>query len=220
MYEWDFSSVWEYRDLLLNGLGLTVMLAVAVVIAGMILGTINAIGSLSRHFAFRAISISMIELFRCTPLLVALIWFYYALPILIGVEISAMMAAFLSISLYGASFYSEIIRAGIQGIDPGQREAGEAIGLMPGQILHRVILPQALRKMIPPLMNQSIINLKNTSLVSVLAIPDLLYQGKLIAHENFRPLEVYTTVALLYFAILFPLTMLVRHLESKHGVKH
>ncbi|NDW01906.1 amino acid ABC transporter permease [Salipiger sp. PrR002] len=220
MYQWDFLSVWEYRDLLLSGLKVTLLLAVAVIVVGLILGTINALGALSKFAPIRYLSISVIELFRCTPVLVTLIWIYYALPILIGVEISAMMAAFLAIMLYGAAFYSEIVRAGIQGIDPGQAEAGAAIGLTEGQVLRRIILPQAIRKMVPPLVNQSVINLKNTSLVSVLAVPDLLYEGKMISHETFRPLEVFTTVALIYFAILFPLTMLVRRLEAKHGVKH
>lgn len=220
MYQWDFLSVWEYRDLLLEGMKITLLLAVAVIVVGLIAGTFNALGALSRFAPVRYASISLIELFRCTPVLVTLIWVYYALPILIGVEISAMMAAFLAIMAYGAAFYSEIIRAGIEGIDPGQSEAGAAIGLTNGQILRRIVLPQAVRKMVPPLVNQSVINLKNTSLVSVLAVPDLLYEGKMIAHETFRPLEVFTTVALLYFAILFPLTLLVRRLEAKHGVKH
>lgn len=220
MYQWDFLSIWEYRDLLLDGVGITLLLAVAIIVVGLILGTLNALASLSRFKVLRLAAISSIELFRCTPALVMIIWFYYALPILIGVEISAIMAAFWAIMLYGAAFYSEIVRAGILSVDPGQREAGEAIGLTETQILRRIILPQAVRKMVPPLVNQSVINLKNTSLVSVLAVPDLLYQGKIIAHETFRPLEVYTSVALLYFFILFPLTMLVRWLEKRFDVKH
>lgn len=220
MYQWDFSWLLENYDFLLNGLMVTISLSIAVVVTGLLLGTINALGTLSKHTIFRVISISMIEVSRCTPVLVALIWIYYALPILIGVEISALTASFIALTLYGASFYAEIIRGGIQGVDPGQFEAGEAIGLMNGDILRRIILPQAIRKMLPSLVNQSVINLKNTSLVSVLAIPDLLYQGKLIALETFRPLEVYTVVALFYFALLFPLTMLIRRLESRNSVKH
>jgi len=220
MYEWNFAWLGEDYDFLFSGLMVTILLSAAVVVAGLILGTINALGTISKHKTFRILSISLIEVSRCTPVLVALIWIYYALPILIGVEISALTASFIALTLYGASFYAEIIRGGIQGVDPGQYEAGEAIGLMHGDILRRIILPQAIRKMMPSLVNQSVINLKNTSLVSVLAIPDLLYQGKLIALETFRPLEVYTVVALFYFALLFPLTMLVRHLESRNSVKH
>ncbi|MCK9258835.1 MAG: amino acid ABC transporter permease [Azoarcus sp.] len=220
MYKWDFSSIWEFKELLVSGLGVTIAVAAASILTGLVAGVFNALGSLSSNRLIRVPCISLMEFFRCTPVLVALIWFYYALPILTGFEISALSAAFLGLSLYAAAFYSEIIRGGIVGIDPGQREAGEAIGMMPREIMKRIILPQAFRKMVPPLVNQSIINLKNTSLVSVLAVPDLLYQGKLIAHESYRPLEVYTAVALTYFAILFPLTLLVRHLESRFAVKH
>jgi polar amino acid transport system permease protein len=220
MYKWDFSSIWEFKELLVSGLGVTIAVAAASILTGLVAGVFNALGSLSSNKLIRVPCISLMEFFRCTPVLVALIWFYYALPILTGFEISALSAAFLGLSLYAAAFYSEIIRGGIVGIDPGQREAGEAIGMMPREIMKRIILPQAFRKMVPPLVNQSIINLKNTSLVSVLAVPDLLYQGKLIAHESYRPLEVYTAVALTYFAILFPLTLLVRHLESRFAVKH
>ena len=220
MYTWDFSSIWEFRDLLASGLGVTIAVAAAVILTGLIGGILNALGSLSSNPLIRIPCISAMEFFRCTPVLVALIWFYYALPILTGFEISALTAAFLGLTLYGAAFYSEVIRGGIEGVDPGQRQAGEAIGMMPGEIMRRIILPQALRKMVPPLVNQSIINLKNTSLISILAVPDLLYQGKLIAHESFRPLEVYTAIALIYFALLFPLTLLVRYLERRFSVKH
>ena len=220
MYKWDFSSIWEFKELLFSGLGVTIAVAAASILTGLVAGVFNALGSLSSNRLIRVPCISLMEFFRCTPVLVALIWFYYALPILTGFEISAISAAFLGLTLYAAAFYSEIIRGGIVGIDPGQREAGEAIGMMPREIMKRIILPQAFRKMVPPLVNQSIINLKNTSLVSVLAVPDLLYQGKLIAHESYRPLEVYTAVALIYFALLFPLTLLVRHLESRYAVKH
>src|SRR5690606_19483075 len=133
----------------------------------------------------------LVELFRCTPFLVLLLWFYYAFPVLIGIDMSASLAALLALSLYGGAFYSEIIRAGIVSIDPGQREAAQALGMTKGQGLRRIILPQALKRMVPPLMNQSILQLKNTSLVSVLAVPDLLYQGQLVAHETYRPLEIY-----------------------------
>lgn len=220
MYKWDFSSIWEFKDLLASGLGITVAVAAAVIITGLIAGTFNALGSLSSSRLIRIPCTSVMEFFRCTPVLVALIWFYYALPILTGFEIPALTAAFLGLTLYGAAFYSEIIRGGIEGVDPGQRQAGEAIGMMPSEIMRRIVLPQAMRKMVPPLVNQSIINLKNTSLISVLAVPDLLYQGKLIAHESFRPLEVYTAVALIYFALLYPLMILVRQLENRFAVKH
>jgi len=143
------------------------------------------------------------------------VWFYYALPVLTGIQISAALAAILALSLYGSSFYSEIIRGGIISIDPGQTEAARALGMRRFQMMRRVVLPQAFRRMVPPLLNQSILQLKNTSLLSVLALPDLLYQGQSIAHETYRPLETYTVVALAYFLVLLPATILVKRAETR-----
>ncbi len=153
------------------------------------------------------------EVFRCTPVLVQLVWFYYALPVLSGIELSAVGAATLCLSLYGGAFYAEIVRGGVLAIDPGQTEAAQALGMTRLQLLRRVVLPQALKKMLPPLMNQSIMQLKNTSLLSVLAVPDLLYQGQVIAHDTYRPLEVYTFIAIAYFAVLLPFTIWAKRLE-------
>jgi polar amino acid transport system permease protein len=128
---------------------------------------------------------------------------------------SATTAGVLALSLYGGAFYSEIVRGGIASIETGQTEAALALGMTPAQSMRRIVLPQALKRMVPPLMNQSIIQLKNTSLVSVLAVPDLLYQGQAVAHDTYRPLEIYTLVAVIYFVILFPLTLLVGRLERR-----
>lgn len=157
------------------------------------------------------------ELFRCTPLIVSLIWFYYALPALVGLEISAALAGFIALSLYGGAFYGEIIRGGILSVDEGQAEAARALGMRRNAVMFRIVLPQALRKMVPPLVNQSILQLKNTSLISVLSLPDLIYQSTLITHETYRPLEMYTAVAVIYFLILFPATLLAKRLEIGAG---
>jgi polar amino acid transport system permease protein len=215
MYQWDFSFLWSYRWLFFQGLGVTVGFTVAIVVLGLIAGLVSALANLSRFGLPRWLALSYIEVFRCTPVLVQLVWFYYALPVLSGIEISAVSASILALSLYGGSFYSEIIRGGIVSIDPGQNEAAAALGMTPGQAMRRIILPQALKRMVPPLMNQSIIQFKNTSLVSVLAVPDLLYQGQVAAHDSYRPLEVYSAVAVAYFVLLFPLTAIVRQGEKK-----
>lgn len=215
MYEWDFGFLWSYRWLFLNGLGVTVAFTIAIVVLGLIVGLVAGLAKLSWFAPARWIANTYIEVFRCTPLLVQLIWFYYAMPILSGIEMSAITASILALSLYGGSFYAEIIRGGIVSIDPGQTEAGAALGMTPSQSMRRVVLPQALKRMVPPLMNQSIIQFKNTSLVSVLAVPDLLYQGQIAAHDSYRPLEIYTAVAIAYFVLLFPLTIIVRKGEKK-----
>ena len=215
MYQWDFGSLWTYRWLFLYGLELTVAFTIAIVALGLVFGLIAGLSKLSGLAPLRWLASAYVEIFRCTPLLVQLVWFYYALPILTGIEISAITASILTLSLYGGSFYAEIIRGGIVSIDPGQPEAAFALGMTPTQSMRRIILPQAMKRMLPPLMNQSIIQFKNTSLVSVLAVPDLLYQGQVAAHDSYRPLEIYTAIAIVYFLVLFPLTLVVRQGERR-----
>ncbi len=215
MYEWDFSFLWKYRTLLIAGVGYTLMFTVICVIGGLAVGLVAGLGRLSSNKFITVPLRAFVEVFRCTPVLVQLVWFYYALPVLTGIEMSAAVAAAVCLSLYGGAFYSEIIRGGVISTDVGQTEAGQALGMTRGQVMRRVILPQAFRKMVPPLMNQSIMQLKNTSLLMVLAVPDLLYQGQVIAHDTYRPLEVYTFIAITYFLILFPITLWAKRME--HG---
>ena len=219
MYEWDFGFLWKYRTLLIGGIGYTLLFTVICVIGGLIVGLAAGMGRLSSHKFVSVPLRAFVEVFRCTPVLVQLVWFYYALPVLTGIEMSAPVAAALCLSLYGGAFYSEIIRGGIISTDIGQTEAGQAIGMTRFQVMRRIILPQAFRKMIPPLVNQSILQLKNTSLLMVLAVPDLLYQGQVIAHDTYRPLEVYTFIAITYFLILFPVTLWAKRLEHNSAVK-
>ena len=219
MYEWDFGFLWKYRTLLVGGIGYTLMFTVICVLGGLAVGLVAGLGRLSHNWLITVPLRAFVEVFRCTPVLVQLVWFYYALPVLTGIEMSAPVAAALCLSLYGGAFYSEIIRGGIISTDIGQTEAGQAIGMTRGQVMRRIILPQAFRKMIPPLVNQSILQLKNTSLLMVLAVPDLLYQGQVIAHDTYRPLEVYTFIAITYFLILFPVTLWAKRLEHNSAVK-
>ncbi|MFT4192873.1 MAG: amino acid ABC transporter permease [Comamonas sp.] len=215
MYSWDFGSLWQYRAIVGTGLLYTVGFTLLCVALGLAVGLVAGIGRLSRRKWITWPLQAYVEVFRCTPVLVQLVWFYYALPVLAGIEMTPAAAAVLCLTLYGGAFYSEIIRGGIVSTDAGQTEAGRALGMTRAQVMRRVVLPQALRRMVPPLVNQSILQLKNTSLLSVLALPDLLYQGQVIAHETYRPLEVYTLVAVLYFAVLFPITLWAKRLE--HG---
>lgn len=220
MYTWDFNILWSYRWLFLNGTLMTIAITAAVIVLGLVLGLIAGLMQLSKNPVLRWISWAYIEIFRCTPLLVQLLWFYYALPVLTGIELTAMTAAVMTLSLYGGSFYAEVIRGGVVAIEPGQSEAGLALGMTPAKVMRRIVLPQAIKQMIPPLMNQSIIQFKNTSLVSVLAVPDLLYQGQVITMDTFRPLEVYTVIAVIYFVVLVPLTAIVKRSEKKLQRSH
>lgn len=156
-----------------------------------------------------------VELFRNIPLLVILLWTYYALPIFAQVAITKEAAGILALSLYAAAFYAEIVRAGVLSVERGQGEAAMALGMSYPQRMRRVILPQALRRMVPPLAGQSIIQMKNTTLLSVITVPELLYQAGYVSSLTYRPMEVYTAVGILFFLILCPLTWLARRAEIR-----
>ncbi|HYZ25205.1 MAG TPA: amino acid ABC transporter permease [Rhodopila sp.] len=214
-YQWDFVFLERYIPLFWRGMLVTLAYTLATVLIGLILGLLIGLGRLSRSRLVNLPLVAFIEAFRCTPLLVQIIWFYYALPVLLGIQIPAPVAAGMTLSCYTGAFYAEIFRGGIISIEQGQWDAARALGLRPWQMMRRVILPQAVRRMIPPFVNQSITQLKNTSLVSVIAVPDLLYNGTLVTADTYRPLEVYTVVALLYFALLFPSTVLAQAYERR-----
>ena len=214
-YAWDFSFLWAYRWLILAGLGVTIAYTVGTILLGLAIGLVTGLLRLSRNPMINAPLVAYVEIFRCTPLLVQIVWFYYALPVVLGVDIPAHVAAVLVLSLYTGAFYAEIIRGGVNSIERGQWDAARAIGMRRNQVMRHVILPQAVKRMIPPFMNQSIIQLKNTSLVSTIAVADLLYQGTIITAATYRPLEVYTMVAIIYFLVLFPLTLAAQQVERR-----
>jgi polar amino acid transport system permease protein len=235
-YQWDFPFLLRYAPLFWKGIWVTLAYTAGTIFLGLILGLLIGLGRLARAggadlrlipmrlWLFSAafwlipmkwLLIGFVEAFRCTPLLVQIVWVYYALPVLLNVQIPATVAAVLTLSCYTAAFYAEIFRGGILSIERGQWDAARALGLRPWHMMRQVILPQAVRRMIPPFVNQSITQLKNTSLVSTIAVPDLLYNGTLITADTYRPLEVYTVVAIIYFVLLFPSTMLAQWYERR-----
>ncbi len=214
-YQWSFGFLWRYAPLFMSGVLVTLAYTVGTILLGLVVGLLVGLARLSKSRLVNAPLVGLIEAFRCTPLLVQIIWFYYALPVILGVQIPATVAATAVLSLYTGAFYAEIFRGGIVSIEAGQWDAARALGLRRRHVMRLVVLPQAVRRMVPPFMNQSIIQLKNTSLVSTIAVPDLLYQGTLITADTYRPLEVYTVVALIYFALLFPATRFVQAYEQR-----
>jgi polar amino acid transport system permease protein len=214
-YQWSFGFLWHYERLFVRGVEITLAYTFGTILLGLILGLLIGLARLSRSWLVNAPLVALIEIFRCTPLLVQIVWFYYALPVIMGVQIPATVAATAVLSLYTGAFYAEIFRGGIVSIERGQWDAARALGLRPWYLMRLVVLPQAVRRMVPPFMNQSIIQLKNTSLVSTIAVPDLLYQGQLITADTYRPLEVYTMVAIIYFCLLFPATVLAQAYERR-----
>ena len=150
-------------------------------------------------------------------MLVQILWFYYALPILLPFEVGPLAAAALGISLNSAAFSSEIYRGGIASIERGQLEAARALGMTAAQAMRRIVLPQALRRMLPALTNRGIEIFKMTTLASAVAYVELLQQGKLLASLNFNPIETYTAIGVVFFLCLFPLVQATYALERRLG---
>jgi polar amino acid transport system permease protein len=157
--------------------------------------------------------------FRNTPVLVQIIWFYYAFPVLIDVQMPGFAAAVLGIGLNATAYSAEIFRAGIQSIERGQWEAARAIGMQYMAIMRRIILPQAIRRMIPAFANRMIEIFKATSLASAIAVGELLFRGEELANTIYRPMEIYTIVAIVFFVLIYPLALLTYWLEWKLNSK-
>lgn len=191
---------------LLAGALVTLQLTAIATILGLVGGIALGIARLSKLWWLRILARIYIDFFRGTPLLVQLFIIYFGIPALlrsIGADFSfnQWSAAVLGLSLNSAAYLAEIVRAGIQSIEVGQKEASESLGLGPTQTMRYVVFPQALRRMIPPLGNEFITLLKDTSLVAVIGYQELFYSGQLIFAANFRPFEILTTVALIYLAL-------------------
>jgi len=215
MAQWDFASVFANSDALLAGALGTLRLFALCLVAGLSLGLVVGFGRYSRRRLFSWPATAFVEFFRNTPVLVQILWFYFALPILAPFAISPLAAAALGISLNSAAFAAEIYRGGIQSIDRGQWDGARALGMTWLQAMRRIILPQALKRMTPALTNRAIEIFKMTTLASAVAYVELLQQAKLIASINFNPIEAYTTVAVIFFVFLWPLVQATYWLERR-----
>jgi len=217
-YEWDFRAPFLHPELWSKALWVTLGYAVATTVLGLLLGVICGMMLLSRYWIFRAPVSAFVQVFRCTPLLIQIIWFYYALPVAVNLTIPAWLAAGMGLTFYMAAFSAEIFRAGIMSIDRGQWHAARAIGMMSWQVMYRVVLPQATRRMLPPFVNQSVLQLKNTSLLSIIAVPELTYTSQIFVSETFRPLELYTVLGIIYLVVLYPMQKLAKMLERRDDI--
>ena len=216
-YKWNFGSVVEYWDVLLIGLWGTLTIFAVTCTLGLGFGLVVGMMRYSKSGWINYPARVFVEIFRNTPVLVQIIWFFFALPVLIGVEISAFLAAVLGMTLNTIAFSSEVYRGGIQSIEREQWEAGKSIGMSYGQTMRRIILPQAIKRMLPPLTSRGIEVFKMSTLASVVAYPETLQQAKLIASYEFNPIEAYTVVALLFFLVLLPMVQLAYVLERRFG---
>lgn len=216
-YEWDFGIVFRDFDLLLLGLANTLKVTGLALVFGVPLGLLLAFLRLYGN-AFVRIPVGVvIEFLRSTPPIAQLFWFFFAMPILLGVEIDPFEASVLTFSLQSSAFFAEVFRAGIVSIDTGQWDAAKAIGMDRNAALRRIILPQAVKRMIPAFLERAIELMKTTTLVSTISYADLLYQANNIAQSTYRTLEVFTVAAGMYFIVIFACSVAVRRLERHLG---
>lgn len=211
-FRWDL--VREALPQMLKGALLTIELTLLSLIFGIPSGLIFALMRISKAKPLKAIATVYVEIIRGTPLLMQIYVIYFVLPA-VGLELSAMVSGILALSLNAAAYISEIFRAGIESIDSGQMEAARSLGMTYGQAMQNVILPQTVRRVLPPMTNEAVALLKDSSLVSVVALAELMRVGKEIATNGGSPTTVYVTVAAIYLAMTLPLTWLVRRLEDQ-----
>ena len=210
---WHFGPVLASWPLLLEGLINSLRLAALTLAAGLFLGLFVGAARFAKAPLLSWPATAFIELFRNTPVLVQIMWFFFAFPIIAPVKISPFSAAALGLALNTTAFAAEIYRAGLQSIHRGQWEAARALGMTYGQQMRRVVLPQAVRRMIPAFMNRAVELLKMTSLASVVAYGEIMHQAKTIATFHFNPIETYTVAALVFFTLVYPLAMAVQRVE-------
>jgi polar amino acid transport system permease protein len=210
--DWEFiASYWYF---IFGGVGLTILLSVLSITLATVLSLLGALGRLSKFPPAYALATFYISLIRGTPLLLQIIFFFLALPQL-GITLTGLMAGVLALGLNYGAYMTEIMRAGIQSVDQGQREAAQAIGMTQPQIMRRIIMPQALRLVLPPIGNQFIAMLKDTSLISVTGfVWEILWRAQKVGRANFRSLEALLIAAVFYWIITIMFTMVQDRLEQ------
>jgi len=211
----DWGLAVRYLPLLVQGLLTTLKISAIVIALGLVLGIFVAAGRLSKDPKISKPVAAYIEIFRGTPALVQLVWFYYCLPIFLGVNLPGYSAIVVALTLNVAAFYGEAYRSGIQALGKDQIDSADVLGLSYFHKMCYVIVPQAFRMVIPVLLSLSISLVKDTSLVSTLGVGDLMYQGRVVATQTYRPIEILTSVAAMYFLIAFPVSVLTRRLELR-----
>jgi len=212
-FRWDV--VPSNFDFLMSGLQLTLIISAVTLVLAMIGGLIIAMLDMSRWRILRLIGITFGEVIRNTPILVQLLWVYYVLPIVFDIAIGSLAALIIGLSVYQSAFISEVYRSGIQAVPKGHREAAQVLGLNSLQTLRRIVLPQAIRMTLPPLASNFVQLIKFSSLGAVISVSEITRRGMELSSSTFRPLEIFTFIAVVYFFICWPLTMAIRFWERR-----
>ena len=211
----DFSPVFADWGMLLTGAAVTVEVTACALFLGCIIGLLVGIGRLNpqRRFVYAACSVYLI-FFRGTPLLVQLFIWFFGLP-QFGIMLPAFACGVVGLGMYSGAYVSEIVRGAIQSVDKGQNEAARSLGMSSGQAMRQIIIPQAVVRMIPPLGNEFIALIKNSALVSLLTIHDLMHEGQKIISVTYRSLEVYLVIALIYLVLTSATSSILRIIEKR-----
>lgn len=218
-YVWDFRIVFEYRQVFLRGAIITMELTFWATIMGTVLGLVLGLMRRSPNPILRYPAAIYIEAFRATPILVQLVWIYYSLPILTGLQLGNIASVAVGLGLHSAAYIAEIFRAGVNSIDKGQWDAARAVGMRYTQLMRRIILPQAVRRMVPPFINEFATLIKLTTLGSVLAVNELLHEATNLINNTYRPLEIYSAVAIAFAVIIYPFIFASQRLEQHWRVR-
>jgi len=209
------SSGWTNLTFLMSGLWYTILLSVTAIAISVVLGLLVALPGLSKNPFLRAINRVYVEVVRAPPILVLILWVYYGLPQAADIQISVFWAGVIALALSDSAFEAEIYRAGIQSIDKGQYEAAQTISLGYTDTMRFVILPQAIRRILPAMGNQFVYMLKMSSLVSVIGMQELTRKANELVTAEYRPLEVYSILVLEYLVLILVVSALVRWLERR-----
>lgn len=212
-FRWDV--VWSNLPFLLSGVWQTLLISALTLVASVLLGMVIALADMSTLRPVRFVAQAWGEIIRNTPILVQLLWVYYVLPIVFGISIDAFSACIVGLSVYSSAFIAEIYRAGIQSVPIGHREAAKVLGLSPFDAFVRIVLPQAIRTTLPPLAANFVQLVKYSSLAAVISVSEVTRRGMELSSSTFRPLEIFTVIAVIYFLICWPLAQGIRFWESR-----
>jgi polar amino acid transport system permease protein len=208
----------EFLPILMSGVALTIIVTIGSLLLSTVLGLVWALMRVSGIVVLSGLSAGLINVIRGIPIIVLLFYLYFVMPEF-GITLTALQAAILGLGIAYSAYQAENFRAGIEAIDKGQIEAAQAIGMGWGQTMRRVVLPQAVKIVLPPYGNVMIMMLKDSSQASTITVAELALQGKLIASSTFKNTSVFTLVALMYLTMSIPLILLVRHFEKRAARK-
>lgn len=222
-YTWDFTTVWRNWEVLLQGISITIALSLASIAFGLLLSFPLTLIRKSKLKILAWFSRIIIEIFRDLPVLVVLVWLFYCLPIFLGdnLRLTPFTVAVIGLGLNFSALQAEIFRAGLEAIPPGQLEVARTLGFSRFHIVCYIVIPQVLWRTLAPTLGQAVNTLKLTSLASFIAVDDVFHATTFLIQETYRPLEFYTTLAVLYLLTIMPLSFLIqtfeRYLEIRFG---